>query len=117
MIKVIIHKANRDIYCHKNATFTSGKYYLGRYSKNDDMYIVRSNEGYWFPFIKYKYTVSNANKFSYFFDEIKEFYATNRKELNNKEVNDYFTISDLREMISIKTSPNLSLVQLRRGFN
>jgi molecular chaperone DnaK (HSP70) len=53
-------------------------------SKRNDMYVVRSNEGYWVPLIKYFYAKSKKELFEVNFTNENHFYLKNRKSLSQR---------------------------------
>jgi hypothetical protein len=70
-------------------------------SKKNDMYVVKSNEGYWVPLIMYHYAKSKKELFEQCFTSERQFYITNRKGLNNTEKGNYINMWNLSRLFDV----------------
>lgn len=85
MIEVSIMRANKFIATTygKNATFLEGELYFARLSKNEDYYLMRSEEGYWVKVMSFKeggYCIWTFKPEG--FERKAIIYMRNRKRLN-----------------------------------
>src|SRR5690606_24931092 len=97
MIDVALLRAKEDFSLGRNATFLQGKQYFGREDKDGDSYVVRSEEGYWIPFLHYKIGYRNYTKLSQFKYE-RTLYMRNRKKLNEfSDVEEYLNSGHMRK--------------------
>lgn len=86
MIKVEVVKANANIYFGKNATFLEGEYYLCRKSKKGNSLVMKSEEGYWIPVIRYDWAKSGLGRFIAQFTIMGCFFLNNYDELKGRGV-------------------------------
>ncbi len=84
MIKVELYKAKRNLKYNRNGTFLEDEIYLGRDSKNGDCFVLKSEEGYWNPLIRYGWAKNGSIEFHNNFIKVGAVFFKNRKELNKK---------------------------------
>jgi len=53
MIEAYVFTANEDMFRRK-ATFYEGRAYFGRLSKNGTSLVIKSEEGYWIPIVRFE---------------------------------------------------------------
>lgn len=105
MIEVVVWKAKNNVTLQKNGTFIEGESYFGRLSKDGDCYVIRSEEGYWIPVVRY--TWARRYDMSVAFERRSTIFMRNRKRLNEfisvehyldtakyKQFNRYYPIYD-----------------------
>lgn len=83
MIEVSVLEALENISFGRNATFKKGERYFARLSRNEDFYVMRSEEGYWIPISSFKengYCIWNFIPKG--FERKSIIYMRNRKRLN-----------------------------------
>lgn len=82
MIEVTVLRALEDKSFGKKANFKQGEKYFARLSKNEDFYVLRSEEGYWIPVHSFKigYSLWTFKPEGFVRESI--IYMRNRKRLN-----------------------------------
>lgn len=83
MIKVDILVAKEHLYFRKKGSFTRGRIYLARRSKQGDKIVVRSNEGYWVPIVQFHWARSNYDRYAKNFEIKNTIYLYNRRHIND----------------------------------
>lgn len=96
MIEVAVWKAKNNVTLQKNGTFIEGESYFGRLSKDGSCYVVRSEEGYWIPVVRY--TWARRRNVGDYFNRSATIFMKNRKRLNEfASVEQYFDGNNCRK--------------------